>query len=196
MLCNVHRFAHSLNVCVQEVSKGIKLIWNVMDFIYELVQLITFSPKRTTIFSTFKKEISLSNDHTPSPSLRTLCPTRWTVRHGCIESILLNYKVLQDTLEEEGRDEYAAKAHGMVLQIEMFDTCFGLKLAHFIFSAAEQFSVNLQAKDCTIQEAIHGVELLVHHLKSNRTESKFDLIYNQIVKQPSALTEQPKLPRY
>ena len=51
----VHCFAHSLNLCVQEVSKGIELIRNVMDFIYQLVQLITFSPKRTTIFSRFKK---------------------------------------------------------------------------------------------------------------------------------------------
>lgn len=195
----VHCFAHSLNLCVQEVSKGIELIRSVMDFIYELVQLIKFSPKRTTIFGTMKKEISLtSSEQTPSPSLRTLCPTRWTVRHGSIESILLNYKVLLDTLEEvqKGRDEYAAKAHGMILQMEMFDTFFGLKLAHLIFSAAEQFSINLQAKDITVQEAIHGAELLVHHLKSNRTESKFDLFYDQVIKQSLTLTEQPKLPRY
>ena len=91
---------------------------------------------------------------------------------------------------------YAAKGHGMFLQMEMFDTFWGLKLAHFIFSAAEQFSVNLQAKDFTVQEAIHGAQLLVHHLKSNRTESKFDLFYNQIIQQSSALTEQHKLPRY
>ena len=63
----VHCFAYSLNLCVQEVSKGIELIRNVMDFIYQLVQLIKLSTKRTTIFSRFKKEISLSNDHTPSP---------------------------------------------------------------------------------------------------------------------------------
>ena len=29
----VHCFAHSLNLCAQEVSKGIELIRNVMDFI-------------------------------------------------------------------------------------------------------------------------------------------------------------------
>ena len=114
---------------MQEVSKGIELLRNIMDFIHELVQLIKFSPKRTT---RFKKEISLSNDHSPKPSSKTLCPTRWTVRHGCIESILLNYKVLQDTLEEvqKGRDEYAAKDH---LQMEIFDTIFGLKLAHAFY---------------------------------------------------------------
>ena len=54
----------------------------------------------------------------------------------------------------------------------------------------------MQAKDFTVQEAIHGAQLLVRHLKSNRTDSKFDLFYNQIIQQSSALTEQPKLPRY
>ena len=57
----VHCFVHSLNLCVQEVSKGIELIRSVMDFMYELVQLIKFSPKRTTIFGTLKKEISLTS---------------------------------------------------------------------------------------------------------------------------------------
>ena len=71
-----------------------------------------------------------------------------------------------------------------------------MKLAHLIFSAAEQFSINLQAKNITVQEAIHGAELLVHHLKSNRTESKFDLFYDQVIKQSLTLIEQPKLPRY
>ena len=117
----VHCFAHSLNLCVQEGSKRIELVRNVMDFIYELVQLIKFSPKRATTFNRFRKEISISSDQTSSPSLRTLCPTRWTVRHASIESILLNYRVLQDTLEEvqKGRDEYAAKAHGMSLQMDV-----------------------------------------------------------------------------
>ena len=97
-----------------------------MDFKYQLLQLMKFSPKRATAFSRFKKEISVISDQTSSPSLRTLCPTRWTVRHASIESILLNYKVLQDTLEEvqRGQDEFAAKAHEMILQMDILNTFF------------------------------------------------------------------------
>ena len=39
----------------------------------------------------------MSSGEVSTPSLRTLCPTRWTVRHA---SILLNYKVLLTALEE------------------------------------------------------------------------------------------------
>ena len=82
------------------------------------------------------------------------------------------------------------------MKMESFETYFGLKLAHKIFAAAEQFSVNLQAKDITIREASCGVVLLVSHLKSLRTESNFDVFYKQTLVHSSSLTEEPKLPRY
>jgi len=55
--------------------------------------------------------------------------------------------------------------------MEVFDMYFDLKFAHLFFSAAEKFSINLQAQDITIQEATCGAELLVSHLKSLRTEA-------------------------
>ena len=82
------------------------------------------------------------------------------------------------------------------MKMESFETYFGLKPAHNIFAAAEQFSVNLQAKDITIQEASCGAVLLVSHLKSLRTESHFDVFYEQTLAHSSSLTEEPKLPRY
>ena len=83
-----------------------------MDFIYDLIQLIKFSPKWLTIFENFRKEITFNIGEITS-LLRVLCPTRWTVRHASISTILKDYKVLLSTLEEvqEGHDEYAAKAN-------------------------------------------------------------------------------------
>ncbi len=193
----VHCLAHSLNLCVQEVAKKCDLVRNVMDFIFELVQLIKFSPKRSTIFENLRKNVSVNTGES-SPSLRSLCPTRWTVRHASINSILVNYEILLKALEEiqQGHDHYAAKASGLLMRLQSFDIYFGLKLAHLIFSAAEQFSTNLQAKNITIQEATRGAKLLVSHLKSLRKEARFDIFYVQATTESSTLTEEPKLPRY
>ena len=141
----VHCLAHSLNLCVQDVTKLCTLIRNVMEFIHNLVQLIKFSPKRLFAFDSLRKDAAIRSGESTS-ALRTLCPTRWTVRHGAINSILMNYETLLKTLDSvaEGCDEYAAKAHGLYVKMESFETYFGLKLAHKIFAAAEQFSVNLQ----------------------------------------------------
>ena len=104
----VHCFAHSLNLCIQDVVSKCSLISNC---IVQLVQLIKFSPKRLTVFEQFKKDLSLSDNSVPHPSLRTLCPTCWTVRHSAIDAILINYKALISALEviQQGHDEYAAK---------------------------------------------------------------------------------------
>ena len=192
----VHCLAHSLNLCVQQIAKKCVVVRNTMDFIYELVQLIKFSPKRLHIFDTLRKNVVVSGGES-TPRLRTLCPTRWTVRNAAISSILSNYEILLTTLEEvqKGHDEYAAKASGLRIRMESFDTYFGLKLSHLVFSPSEQFSTNLQGKDTTIQEATCGAELLASHLKSLRTEAQFNQFYEQVVTQSEALTEEPKLPR-
>lgn len=160
------------------------------------MQLIKFSPKRLNLFDSLRKEISLNSGEI-TPSLRMLCPTRWTVRHTSIQSILQNYEVLQSTLEEvqKGHDDYGAKANGLLSKMEKFDTFFSLKLGYLIFSAAEQLSINLQSKDITIQEAIRGATLLSSYLQSLRNEEKFNAFYDQILHESSTLTEEPSLPR-
>ena len=97
-----------------------------------------------------RKEVGIQTGDT-TQSLRMLCPTRWTVRHTSIDSIICNYQLLQTALEEiqQGHDDYAAKASGLLAHMEKFDTFFSLKLAYLLFSACEQLSINLQARDIT-----------------------------------------------
>ena len=194
----VHCFAHSLNLCVQDVAKKCDLVRNCMEFIFSLVQLTRFSPKRLSLFERLRKEVTFSDgDSSLTPSLRTLCPTRWTVRHSAINSILVNYQALISTLEvvQQGHDEYAAKGKGLLSQMELFDTYFSLKLGYMVFSAAEQFSINLQAKDTTIAEGLKGASLLKSHYTSMRTEVAFTTFYQDTLKSSKDLTDEPIVPR-
>ena len=79
--------------------------------------------------------------------------------------------------------------------MENFDTFFGLKLSHLLFSASEQLSINLQAKNITVQEAVLGTKLLVSHLKSLRTDSKYDSFYEEVMRTSQGLTSEPTIPR-
>ena len=192
----VHCLAHSLNLCVQDVSMMCKLLRNTFNFIHDLVPLIKFSPKRLTLFENLKSDVTMSTGQT-LPSLRTLCPTSWTVRNSAISSVFKNYKTLQVALDkiQEGHDEYAAKASGLLNRMEDFDTFFGLKLSYLIFAPAEQCSTNIQAVDITVQEAMKGANVLVSHLNSLRKETMFDRFYLSIVQVSRSLTGEPKLPR-
>ena len=195
----VHCFAHSLNLAIQDVTKRCELLCNFMQFIFQLVQLIKFSPKRMNLFERVRKEVTFSDSESAlAQSLRTLCPTRWTVRHSAIDSILKNYQALMSTLEvvQQGQDEYAAKGKGLLMQMESFDIFFSLKLSFLIFSAAEQFSTNLQAKDTTVAEGSRGAVLLKAHYTSLRTEAVFDTFYQGVLDSASDLTDEPALPRH
>jgi len=59
-----------------------------------------------------KKKQQSSGESTPS--LRVLCPTRWTVRHASTSNIL-------EEVQDE-HDEYAVKASGLFRKIEKFET--------------------------------------------------------------------------
>lgn len=62
---------------------------NTLDHALEICKLLKFSPRRV---EKLKQEI------TPhAPGLRTLCPTRWTVRAASLESIRRNYPTLLAT---------------------------------------------------------------------------------------------------
>ena len=141
----------------------------------------------------------MADSTSPAPTaLRTLCPTRWTVRHGAIDSILKNYRALMSTLEviQQGHNEYAAKGKGLLLRMDSFDLFLGLHLAYRVFSAAEQLSVNLQSKDTTVSEGSKGTDLLQKHYTSLRSTEAFDKFYDKVLKESSGVTEEPVLPRY
>ena len=58
-----------------------------MDTVHEISKLLQYSPKRSHMFKHLQEEIS------PDTAVfRVLCPTRWTVRHETIRSIMSNYE--------------------------------------------------------------------------------------------------------
>ena len=61
----VHCLAHNLNLCVKCVAKQCDLVRNVMDFMYELLQLIKFLPKRLALFNSIRSEVALGGEATP-----------------------------------------------------------------------------------------------------------------------------------
>ena len=120
----VHGFAHSLNLCLQGVGKNVVCIRDALDMVKEIGKLIQFSPKRHHLFSLKFQQASDSG-----VSLRILCPTRWTARTAAIDTILKDYGVLLEVLEEiheKTIDEYGTKAFGLLQLLEKFNILFGL----------------------------------------------------------------------
>lgn len=82
-----HCYGHALNLSVGDTIKQSAAMRDCLDTCYELIKLIKFSPKREAMLRDLKEESS--SDATPS--IRTLCPTRWTVRADSLASVIANY---------------------------------------------------------------------------------------------------------
>lgn len=70
------------------------------------------------------------------------------VWRAAVDALLKNYPALLKTLQnisETCYDDYGRKANGLNAPLEKFDTYFGLKLSHLIFSGTEQ-AIALQGK--------------------------------------------------
>ena len=190
----VHCLAHSTNLCLQTLARKISAIREALDLVMELSQFIRYSPKRSTLFQNLQSQLTPG-----APSLKPLCPTRWTVRTRAIEAVISNYAVLTTALIEihdSGRDEYALKAGGYLSTMERFSAFFGLKLSHLIFSATEQLSITLQGRNTTMQEAVESANLAIKFLQSQRNDDTFDRFYSRITEDSEQLTSEPALPRY
>ena len=191
----LHCFAHSLNLCLQDAGRQIKLLRDALEIVKEMGKLIKFSPKRAHLFSQ-----KLSENENSTANLKTLCPTRWTARTGAIEAVLKNYAALMDTMDEINQtthDEYGMKAGGILSLMEKFDTFFGLKLAYLMFAAAEEVSRTLQGENTSLQEALSAVNLAKAFYERQRKAEAFSTFYDAVVKSASDLNvSAPTLPRY
>ncbi|XP_062512635.1 zinc finger MYM-type protein 1-like [Corticium candelabrum] len=193
----VHCLAHCTNLCLQTIGRQCQPVRDALDLARSVADLIRYSPKRSSLFQALQAQLPPGSDR--SPSLKPLCPTRWTVRTSALHSILNNYCVLCETLQKvnaECHDEYGRTAGGYLAQMEEFSTYLGLKMSHLIFGAGEQLSISLQGKDTTLQEATTAADLAVCHLERLRTDEKFHSFYEDVVKCSKNLTAPPCLPRY
>ena len=160
----VHCLAHSLNLCLQDASRKILLLQDVIDIVREIVKLINLSPKHKYLFH----EKLLQCEDKDIHAIRPLCPTHWTVHTGAIDVIIKSYATILDTLEEihcTTHDEYGVKATGLLTTLDKFETYFGLKLGHQLFGAAEEVSKVLQTKDLSVQEAVSSASAVKQFYK-------------------------------
>ena len=110
---------HSINLCLQDYSQKCKVVRDALSIATELHNLINLSPKRLNLLNQLKELAQ------KSPSLKPLCPTRWTVRTAALDAILKNYAVICKELEiiqDDSTREVSYKAVGLLTLMEKFST--------------------------------------------------------------------------
>ena len=189
-----HCFGHALNLSVSD-TKNSTAMKDCLNTCYELVKLIKFSPKRVAMLRGIKEELD-SN----SPSVRTLCPTRWTVRADSLASIMANYSCIQllwETAVNGACDmEMKARIRGVDSQMQTFKFFFCITLSEMILRHTDKLTQTLQQPSLSSVEG-HAVSMLtVLTLTGLRTEGNFDLLWEKVLKIKEEVdVGDPQLPR-
>ena len=172
----VHCCAHSLNLALQDTTRSVTTIRDVLDHVKELVNVIRASAKRHAVFEKIRATLAGDASDKIGQSLRPLCPTRWAVRATSMSSVVENFDaVLQtlDTLSAEDKTEIGSKAAGLIKCFTGFTTFFALKLGIVVFEKAELLSCLLQKKSITATAAKRAAEALVADYRKLRDDVSF-----------------------
>ena len=191
---SVHCLAHCVNLCLQEIAVSSQPVKEALSFSMEIIQLIKYSPKRQVTFEGIQKQ----QDYPSSSGIRTLCPTRWTVRTGAMQAIITNYEALRETMEaaSQGTDDCSRRANGMLALMDRFSTFFGLKFSILLFSITEQMLIHLQNKDTTVEDGYHIVAMCIKAIERLRTDCSFKDFFDSVKEEASGKCDEPILPRY
>ena len=190
-----HCYGHALNLAVGDCVKQGKLMKDALDVVIEVSKLIKKSPKRDAAFDKLKAEFAPE-----TPGFRLLCPTRWTVRAGSLQSVIDNYEILllvwREALEGSLDGEMCACIIGVEAQMTRFDFLFGICLGSLLLHHSDNLSSTLQHKTMSAAEGQQVANLTVKVLEGMLSDEQFAAFYHTVVqKQTLVGVTAPSLPR-
>ena len=194
----IHCLCHSPNLAVQDSSRNVLLIRKTLDTVQELSNLIHYSPKRKCLLDKVKQDFDAE-----MPTLKPLCPTRWTVKAKSFESLFLNYEALLETMHVimTGCDgvtnfEVRSKALGIHSSLQTFDLLCGVMLGEKFYAITDMLSRSLQAKNVTASDAKLASEAICKNIVRLRSDEEFDSFWEKATTKASELQlSDPVLPR-
>ena len=86
----MHCNGHCLNLAVQDTCCSITIMRDAFNTVLELSKIFKYSAKKKAMLIKMQPELSPQ-----TPGVKPLCPTHWTVRTKSLQSLLLNYEVVQ-----------------------------------------------------------------------------------------------------
>ena len=174
---------------------------------YDITKLIKISPKREA--ELYRKQAELLRQvegdfhvhDMDSPTLKVLCPTRWTVRAASLSAILKNYGTVmklwgwaQDNVSDS---DMKARIIGVQTKMQTFSFFYGLQLAIVVLSHSDSLSSSLQRAELCAVDVQKNAKLSVTVLRGIQSDRDANLHWTKVTQAAVKLELQaPSLPRH
>ncbi|XP_022168058.1 zinc finger MYM-type protein 1-like [Myzus persicae] len=176
----VHCNAHILNLCLVDLSKQISHVRNVFGTLSTLHNFINASSKRQAVFDNMRSKLNMKMGDGPS-TLKSLSDTRWSCRIDALESLIFNYQVVIDSLENISENDsiHGSDANSLLKSMKTFEFLFCVHFFRDIMSITNILSKYLQSSNIDYSSVQHMTKATIQELSNMRCEDKFDMIWSK-----------------
>ena len=154
-----------------------------------------FSPKREALFKKLKEDLA-----TELPGFITLCPTKWAVRYGSLQSAIYNWNVLKELQDECLETNLEPDIKELIIEVKhqmgTFDYFYGENLGGMSLKYSDNLSPGIETSHMPAAECQLVATLTKKTLTKIRTEEAFSLFWERCKKAATELKiNEPVLPR-
>ena len=189
----IHCCNHSLNLALQDTARAVPQLRDALQWVHDAAKILNTSKGRNDFL-----EIVNDLEDIPMMTLKTLCPTRWTVRHAAINSVLATYPAVTKMMEHlstTGTDSLSVAA-GLFTQFKKCEVYLFLLIAKDVFGPTEKLSLVLEGQTQTVSGACKAAELTLKHLREIRNDEHFSILWKEMsAAQDKYNLNVPKVPR-
>jgi Domain of unknown function (DUF4371)/hAT family C-terminal dimerisation region len=192
-----HCVSHSLNLCLSDATKS-QDIRNAFGIISECCSFFNSSAKRTTVLKNKIKEIKPNSQST---KLKSLCETRWVLRHEAVmlfkEFVEPVVAALEEVQNECSGTDSSKRANSLLHCICNFNFLISICVSSKLLSYTYNLSKYLQSKNIDLFNALNQVSdvISVFHSIRENVDLKFNNIYKEAKDVAEKLNIEPKMPR-
>ena len=188
---------HALNLVIVASCNEVPDIRNFMNVFKELTLFFSYSAKRKHILKMCLKDgkdsdllaDTLEEDEQCTipdrhyRGLPVLSNTRWLTRVDSIDCLLRNFMSICKAVEEVrnlSSGQSASDAESFLKRLLSFEFIASAVISHHVLAYTRPLTVALQAKNCDLLKAHFMARRLVKVLQTERTETKFQILWGRI----------------
>jgi len=114
-------------------------------------------------------------------TLKSLSDTRWSCRIDALESLIFNYQVVIDSLENISENDsiHGSDANSLLKSMKTFEFLFCVHFFRDIMSITNILSKYLQSSNIDYSSVQHMTKATIQELSNMRCEDKFDMIWSK-----------------
>ncbi|CAF4122768.1 unnamed protein product, partial [Rotaria magnacalcarata] len=178
----VHCYAHKLNLVICNVTKSVPCLSEFYSIISKIYTYFHTSSVTNETLKRIQRQLKIDCSILSITTIKKWAETRWDSRWTSIQSVIENYKALNQSLEElvdEGT-ERLIDTRGLLLALKEPLFVVTIFILHGLLGKIKILSDQLKSKSIDFGKAHTLISAVIHQINELRSQEEFSTLFGQI----------------